>query len=453
MSDSFSLAGNVSPTSFSASNLKANHSPDISNNSYPQTPTSPPLMSVGAQNYASNFAHTHTSPSHTTTSNGQPLSSPPSSTPMSTQNSQQPTVSATASFPTPASSVSGHLRNTTPADESEAADKSWGQGIQNSHATGSTEFGSVDRTGHRRTDHDRHKLPEGSNMKGRPPVADVDMMDIDSKEDLNSSIRDSSLDALQQDIGTAFHLCKSVPTITGPDPSFDLISLYGLGPIGRSVMRADPTTGEKINRLRKSYEGKLKGLGLSGRNKAVKNENGQSGGLRHLMMWPEEEWQIQKVHGKEIKFAEAESSLQKLQMRAMKLEPGPIPNSEYWEDILGHEKPAKHTNIENGKRAVSTPNALRPTNQANGVPATTAAPERARPTRGKKRHYDDNSFVGYGEGFVDDDDEAALYSNSEDRSGKKKRKKVFKSSRTHYQNVSYARTDGQLWGRHVWNRG
>lgn len=192
-------------------------------------------------------------------------------------------------------------------------------------------------------------------------------------------------------------------------------------------MRADPTTGEKINRLRKSYEGKLKGLGLSGRNKAVKNEN-QAGGLRHLMMWPEEEWQIQKVHGKEIKVAEAESALQKLQMRAMKLEAGPLPNSEYWEDILGHEKPSKHTALESGKRAVSTPNALRPTVQANGVPATAAAPERARPTRGKKRHYDDNSFVGYGEGFVDDEDEGALYSNSEDRSGKKKRKKVFQPS-------------------------
>lgn len=192
-------------------------------------------------------------------------------------------------------------------------------------------------------------------------------------------------------------------------------------------MRADPTTGEKINRLRKSYEGKLKGLGLSGRNKAVKNEN-QAGGLRHLMMWPEEEWQIQKVHGKEIKVAEAESALQKLQMRAMKLEAGPLPNSEYWEDILGHEKPSKHTAVESGKRAVSTPNALRPTVQANGVPAIAAAPERARPTRGKKRHYDDNSFVGYGEGFVDDEDEGALYSNSEDRSGKKKRKKVFQPS-------------------------
>jgi Rox3 mediator complex subunit len=190
-------------------------------------------------------------------------------------------------------------------------------------------------------------------------------------------------------------------------------------------MRADPVTGEKINRLRKSYEGKLKGLGLSGRNKAVKNDGGQSGGLRHLMMWPEEEWQIQKVHGKEIKVAEAESALHKLQMRAMKMEPGPLPNSEYWEDILGHEKQPKR-DVEVGKRSVSTPNAIRPVQVNGGTAAAAAAtvPERIRATRGKKRHYDDNSFVGYGEGFVDDDDESGLYSNGEDRSGKKKRKKV-----------------------------
>lgn len=189
-------------------------------------------------------------------------------------------------------------------------------------------------------------------------------------------------------------------------------------------MRADPITGEKINRLRKSYEGKLKGLGLSGRNKAVKNENSQSGGLRHLMMWPEEEWQIQKVHGKEIKIAEAESLLHKMQMQAMKLEPGPLPNNDYWEDVLGHEKPPKPSNIDSsGKKAVPA-NPLRQPSQSNGITSTSTAPERARPTRGKKRHYDDNSFVGYGEGFIDDDDEGAIYSNSEDRTGKKKRKKV-----------------------------
>jgi hypothetical protein len=199
MSDSPQLAVTSLPTSTSNGSKAKGLSPQNPNNFYPHSPTSPPLMSVGAQSYASNFANTHTSPSHTT-SNGQPLSSPPSSTPMSAQTSQQPAVSATNSFPTPASSVSGHPRNTTPADESETADKSWGQ--QNTNAAMNADPSS--NIEHRRSDHDRHKM----DTEGWPLSADVDMMDVDTKVD-NSLIRDSSLDALQQDIGTAFHLCKS----------------------------------------------------------------------------------------------------------------------------------------------------------------------------------------------------------------------------------------------------
>lgn len=216
---------------------------------------------------------------------------------------------------------------------------------------------------------------------------------------------------------------------TGPDPSLDLVSLYGLGPVAKSVARMDPVTGEKINRLRKSYEGKLKGLGLAGRNKAVKNDPMASGGLRHLTMWPEEEWQNQKVYGKEIKVADMDSALQKLHMKAMHMEPGPIPNNDYWEDVLGHEKPSKHAGSGDtgSKKAGALPNNARvpPTQQSNGTPtaATASDAERARPSRGRKRHYDDNSFVGYGEGFADDDDDGAFYSNGEGM-GKKKRKKV-----------------------------
>lgn len=211
--------------------------------------------------------------------------------------------------------------------------------------------------------------------------------------------------------------------VTGPDPSLDLVSLYGLGPIAKSVARMDPVTGEKINRLRKSYEGKLKGLGLAGRNKPVKNEPGMPGSLRHLTMWPEEEWQNQKVFGKQIKTGDMDSALQQLQMKAMKLEPGTVPNNDYWEDVLGHEKPSKHAGVGDvGKRAAVPSGGVRAPSQPNGTPAPTEL-ERSRPSRGHKRRYDDNSFVGYGEGYADDDDEGAFYSNSEGI-GKKKRKKV-----------------------------
>lgn len=212
-------------------------------------------------------------------------------------------------------------------------------------------------------------------------------------------------------------------TATGPDLGLDIISLYGLGPVAKSVARMDPVTGEKINRLRKSYEGKLKGLGLAGRNKPVKHDPSTPGGLRHLTMWPDEEWQNQKVHGKDIKVADMDSALHKLQMNAMKMEPGPVPNNDYWEDVLGHEKPSKSTGApETGKKGAAPSTAVRSASQSNGTPAPAEA-ERSRPSRGRKRNYDDNSFVGYGEGFADDDDDVAFYSNTEGV-GKKKRKKV-----------------------------
>lgn len=214
-------------------------------------------------------------------------------------------------------------------------------------------------------------------------------------------------------------------TATGPDIGLDLVSLYGLGPIAKSVARTDPITGEKINRLRKSYEGKLKGLGLAGRNKPVRHEPGMPGGLRHLTMWPEEEWQNQKVYGKDIKLADMNSALHNLQMSAMKMEPGPVPNNDYWEDVLGHEKPSKSVGAaDTAKKATVPAIAARSVSQPNGTPAA-AEPERTRPSRGRKRHYDDSSFVGYGEGYADDDDDddVAFYSNTEG-AGKKKRKKV-----------------------------
>lgn len=214
--------------------------------------------------------------------------------------------------------------------------------------------------------------------------------------------------------------------MTGPDPSLDLISLYGLGSIAHSVARLDSVTGEKINRLRKSYEGKLKGLGLAGRNKPVKQEPGAPGSLRHLTMWPEEEWQNQKVFGKQIKVADIDSALQGLQSRAMQLEPGAVPNNDFWEDVLGHEKPAKGLGTgDTGKKSNPAPGGRVPL-QTSATPVSAQEPERSRPSRGRKRHYDDNSFVGYGEGYADDDEDPGFYSNGEG-TGKKKRKKVWSS--------------------------
>ncbi|GLA75119.1 hypothetical protein AtubIFM55763_006382 [Aspergillus tubingensis] len=428
MSDRASSAsfrvGPPSPSSPAAGALKQNQLPAPLSDRIPQTPTSPPLMSVSAQNYATNFVSSQASPNQAT-SQSATLSSPPSSAPMSTQASQQPTVGTANSFPTPASSVSGHFPGATSFDDSEHTDKPMGSAVPDTGAQAANmNAAAIQQAEHRRTDHDRHT--EGINME--VGVRDFaannggDAMDIDSEAPASSSRSEPSLESLQKNFSSAFHVCKSSHIATGPDPSLDLISLYGLGPVAKSVARMDPVTGEKINRLRKSYEGKLKGLGLAGRNKPVKNEPGAPGSLRHMTMWPEEEWQNQKVFGKEIKVADMDSALQNLQMRAMKMEPGTVPNNEYWEDVLGHEKPSKHAGGDASKKGVAPPpNGVR-ISQPNGTPAPVSDQERARPSRGRKRHYDDNSFVGYGEGYADDDDDGAFYSNSEGM-GKKKRKK------------------------------
>ncbi|OJJ49341.1 hypothetical protein ASPZODRAFT_140248 [Penicilliopsis zonata CBS 506.65] len=429
--------GPPSPPSPPAGSLKEQHShpppfPLLAIEEIPQTPTSPPLMSVSAENYASNITSSQTSPSQTT---AQPtnFSSPPSSAPMSTQTSQQPTMmTVTNSFPTPASSVSGHGMGATAADDLDHSENSFPSSDPQSLRSAAPTIHE-----HRRTDHDRHwtdaqqaavGVRDFANSGGREDLPkDGDAMDVD-KDTTNPN--DSDLASLQKDFTSAFHLCKSSYTATGPNPSLDLISLYGLGPVANSVARIDAVTGEKINRLRKSYEGKLKGLGLAGRNKPVKLESGASGGLRQLMMWPEEEWQNQQVYGKQIKVADMDTALYNLQMKAMKMEPGPVPNSDYWEDILGHEKPSKQTgtpavatvtSAADGKKPTGSIGTPRPNIAANGTPHP-AELERSRPSRGRKRHYDDNSFAGYGEGYADDDDDGAFYSNGEGI-GKKKRKK------------------------------
>ena len=62
-----------------------------------------------------------------------------------------------------------------------------------------------------------------------------------------------------------------------PHPSQNLIDLYSLQGVQASVTRHD-AAGNKINKLRKSYEGKVKQLGLSGRSKAQMG-NGALAGL------------------------------------------------------------------------------------------------------------------------------------------------------------------------------
>ncbi|KAI9790230.1 MAG: hypothetical protein M1816_005255, partial [Peltula sp. TS41687] len=224
-----------------------------------------------------------------------------------------------------------------------------------------------------------------------------------------------------------------------PHPTQDLLSLYSLQPLAATVARTDPVTGEK-RKIRKTYKGKIQQFGLAGRNQEVKHPEGKPGGLVEMMHWPEEEWHSQKVAGKEIENGLGETTWAKLE-RAMKLSRGPLPGFDA--GVLGLDNPAavlqemkkssqQSSSVNNTRlapntttnttttttvnqptaaAAAKTTNPARPTTTTTNnntslplPPPSTSTTEAARPKRtGKKRRYDEHSFEGYGEGFIDDE--------------------------------------------------
>lgn len=202
-------AGPPSPSSPAAGSLKESRQLSVSSDHIPQTPTSPPLMSVSDQSHVSNFTSSHTSPSQAPI-HPPNTSSPPSSAPMSTQVSQQPTVSMTNSFPTPASSISGHLSNTVSMEDAEH--KPFNAGTQELPQTAGGAI-NPQASEHRRSDHDRQPSAVGTatgarDLSTEQPLhaTDADAMDVDTGQVTN---RNLGLDSLQKDFTSAFHLCKS----------------------------------------------------------------------------------------------------------------------------------------------------------------------------------------------------------------------------------------------------
>ena len=223
--------------------------------------------------------------------------------------------------------------------------------------------------------------------------------------------------------------------ISRPHTTQDLISLYNLQPLAATVARTDPVTGEK-RAIRKTYKGKIKAFGLAGRDKEVRHPEGQAGGLLEMAIWPTEEWHVQKVAGKQFDTGLSEDTWARLE-RAMTMEPGPLPGFDA--SILGIDTPIAPPAAVETKTPAQPANVIqRQPGQPNGIaqtPHSGANPSTGDPPRpkrtGRKRRYDEHSFEGYGEGYVDDDGDAgAGYSTSErdDKrdtgSGKKKRKKV-----------------------------
>ncbi|KAL8810233.1 MAG: hypothetical protein Q9200_002732 [Gallowayella weberi] len=262
-----------------------------------------------------------------------------------------------------------------------------------------------------------HDLPE------KPPVA---------QDAPPTIVQESVVDKAADILGPMAHKSARIPYLQQ-----DLLTLFGLDTLAATVARTDPNTGEKINKMRKSYEGKVKTFGLAGRNRAVKHDHQKSMGLLQMAQWPAEEWHNQNIHGRDVRNGLSEATMQKLGL-AMQMQPGTVPSTagNDWDDLLGGEKAKPVPTLdERAKKPMRPDIGVKPNGQSNGIRPQAGKPlmtEANRPKRaGKKRRYDDHSFEGYGEGFLDDDGEVHVDpegNSSDDGSRKggvaKKRRKV-----------------------------
>ena len=209
-----------------------------------------------------------------------------------------------------------------------------------------------------------------------------------------------------------------------------MIKQYGLNWLEASVARVDPKTGEKINKLRKSYEGQIKSFGLAGRNKATPHDSDVDGmTMLQLGQWPHQEYQLQRVMGKDLMHGLSGGVENRLE-KALDLKPGKVPRNAEWENVLGHDKKGNTDDPKSKKQELrkeetqQQPIGLPKVNgHMNGI---TSNPETNRPKRvGKKRSYFDSSFEGYGEGYDDGaEDNSSNEGSRRSSSSRKKRRKV-----------------------------
>lgn len=218
-----------------------------------------------------------------------------------------------------------------------------------------------------------------------------------------------------------------------PHFSQDFIQLYGLQRIQASVARRDPKTGEKINKLRKSYENKVKALGLEGRNKATQNQN-QLWGLLDpnwnyeiepgVKLWDAQHPQLGNRNTEEEVFSKLGA--------AFDMQPGRLPPKEHkeWQNMLGLDDNAGGAKLAAGKVPNGPVSAIANTAPAaqfrNSAPASPGSMA-ARPLHdraGKKRRYDDSSYVGYSEGYGDDGDSGVDDMGRRGSNAKRQKRKV-----------------------------
>lgn len=296
--------------------------------------------------------------------------SPPASTAMS-QTLSQSTTSASIPhpFPTPASTA-GHYSSATIDSDGDAlmGDNADDEAAQPGH--------------HRRSNHDREAQPDWSknwSEKGGLKAAE--------------GVKGDQL------YKVAVSRCEA----SKPHASQNLFRLYSLEGLARSVARTDAVTGEKINKLRKSYEGHIKAMQIAGKPKAQKME-----GVFSMPVWiPDEEWKVLKVQGKEMDKAlnPAQTALDPgfgslLDSAFAGMTTGTLPTADAnrYRTYIGTDDVVKPKAQDGPPHRPSPHPSATPTPGNSAVGRGVTRPERS----GSKRHYTDAAFQGYGEGYNDD---------------------------------------------------
>ncbi|KAH7414268.1 Rox3 mediator complex subunit-domain-containing protein [Phaeosphaeria sp. MPI-PUGE-AT-0046c] len=325
---------------------------------HPRTPTSPPYSSMSSQ--ANGGSAMSSAAAHSDRS-------PPGSTAMS-QTLSQSTASASIPypFPTPASTTGQYSSATIDGD----GDALMADNADDDEAAGPAQ--------HRRSNHDREDIPEWSKKGGLKAAEGISGHEL-------------------------FKVASSRCEVSKPHASQNLFRLYSLEGLARSVARTDAVTGEKINKLRKSYEGHIKAMQIAGKPKAQKME-----GVFSMPVWmPDEEWKVLKVQGKEMDKAlnPAQTALDPgfgglLDSAFAGMTSGSLPNADAnrYRTYIGTDDVVKPKPQDGPPHRPSPHPSAAPTPGNSAVGRGVTRPERS----GSKRHYTDAAFQGYGEGYNDD---------------------------------------------------
>lgn len=260
---------------------------------------------------------------------------------------------------------------------------------------------------------------DSSNKRKRDPE---DGGDRDQKK---VHVEDSMIDigALHFEVGPKYLFLQNPHPQQTPNTAADLFAAYGLEALSMSVERYKPD-GSKSVKMRKSYKTWVRELGVNGNFDSIKKEREAPDSMFMMMLTPQDAWDAEHTRGKEIE--KGLDSVLPSMGQAFTMAKGKIPKAKWNSAVLGEvaapvPKPAPI--VQNGAKApITNP----------GVPRNKS--DLPRPKRNiKKRTYDDNTFEGYGEGYVDDDSHETGYSTNDGDERGVGRKKLKKTAQGHFQ--------------------